>query len=89
MDYNPHRDPQNTVTTRKIIKEVLADKVVLTAEQVVDEANRYYGATYRQHLPSVSSKLKKMVDEHVLLRVKGYGPRGGYGYLLNPNYREF
>ncbi len=35
-------------------------------------------------LDSVSSILKKMVDNGELVRVEGAGPRGGYGYRLPP-----
>ena len=36
-------------------------------------------------LANVSSLLTKMCKQGLLLRTKGYGPRGGYGYLMNPN----
>jgi hypothetical protein len=34
-------------------------------------------------LSSLSGTLKKMYDAGELLRVDGWGPRGGYGYLVN------
>ncbi len=36
-----------------------------------------------EKLSSVSSVLKKMVDNKTLKRRKGVGPRGGYGYRLS------
>lgn len=33
-------------------------------------------------LSSLSSLLKKLTDENVLVRFEGVGPRGGYGYRL-------
>jgi Fe2+ or Zn2+ uptake regulation protein len=33
-------------------------------------------------LSSLSSVLKRMHDEGLLYRVNGWGPRGGYGYML-------
>lgn len=60
---------------------------VLSAQDIVNDINAYTSVARRIKLSTLSSKLKKMVDEFKLLRVKGYGPRGGYGYLLNPNYK--
>lgn len=34
-------------------------------------------------LSSLSSLLKKLTDENVLVRYENVGPRGGYGYKLN------
>lgn len=34
-------------------------------------------------LSSLSSLLKKLTDENVLVRCENVGPRGGYGYKLN------
>jgi hypothetical protein len=58
---------------------------VMTAQELLNDMNHYYP---KVKLASLSSKLKKMVDSFVLLRVNGYGPRGGFGYLMNPNYKE-
>lgn len=79
--------------SKKTIEEAVVETFnavqvqVLTAQELLNEINSYksYG---RQRLDSLSSKLKRLVDQKVLLRVKGYGPRGGYGYLLNPNGPE-
>ena len=58
---------------------------IMTASDIVRYAN--YSAVFRpgDNLPdltlaSVSSVLRRMVGEGKILRVKGYGPRGGYGY---------
>ena len=34
-------------------------------------------------LSTLSSTLKKMYDDGLLIRTEGYGPRGGYGYSLS------
>jgi len=39
-------------------------------------------------LASLSSVLKKMVDERKLVRFENLGPRGGYGYALRENYEN-
>lgn len=78
----------NISTEEKVIETLACSHAqVMTAQELVTNINRCYSKKVR--LDSLSSKLKRMVDEYVLLRVKGYGPRGGYGYLLNPNYKDF
>jgi hypothetical protein len=39
-------------------------------------------------LSSLSSLLRKMVDEGLILRVEKFGPRGGYGYMKNFDRRD-
>jgi hypothetical protein len=75
-------------TTEQLVIEsfTAALNQVMTAQQLLTDINNYSSTKLR--LDSLSSKLKKMVDDHMLLRVKGYGQRGGYGYLLNPNCKE-
>lgn len=43
-------------------------------------SNFRYGPLPRVGLASVSSELRRLVSEGKLLRVDGFGPRGGYGY---------
>jgi len=39
------------------------------------------------NISSISSMLMKLVDEGLLRRKKGIGPRGGYGYTLSAKGR--
>ena len=73
------------MTNKEAIEDVLKyGDTVMTAGEIVREITMHH-LSLDTGLSTVSSSLKKMVDAKVLLRVKGYGPRGGYGYLLNPN----
>jgi hypothetical protein len=56
----------------------------MTATQICGELNRLNGGTQDTiMLSSLSGTLKRMYDAGELCRVDGYGPRGGYGYLVN------
>ncbi len=52
-------------------------RYVMTASQI--------GYWLRVKLSSLSSLLNKLTREGILLKVKGFGSRGGYGYMMNPN----
>jgi hypothetical protein len=70
-----------TVSRRSIREQIYGFFFSPAHEQCVVTATDV-AATLSMSLSSVSSTLRKMVLGGDLLRVSGFGPRGGYGYLL-------
>lgn len=69
-------------TMRQMIAEIMYDRNnPFTAKRLQDAI----GMHTKVKLSSLSSTLKKMVDDGLLLRVDKFGPRGGYGYMENKN----
>jgi hypothetical protein len=72
----------NEMSTRERILERFntGDGKAFTAAQVAKYAAK--------KLSTVSSELHSLFKEGLVLRVDGFGERGGYGYLMNPNRRD-
>lgn len=69
-------------TIRQMIAEMMYDRNnPFTAKRLQDAI----GMHTKVKMSSLSSTLKKMVDQGLLLRVEKFGPRGGYGYMENRN----
>jgi Fe2+ or Zn2+ uptake regulation protein len=68
------------MTDRERVLDLLAScPLPLTAAQIC----KALSPSRRITLASLSGTLRKMYDAKLLSRVDGYGPRGGYGYLVN------
>ncbi len=62
------------MNTSEMILELLEDGKLRTATTIANVLDC--------KVSSVSSLLKKMCDSGLLMRCKGVGPRGGYGYVV-------
>lgn len=72
---------------RRIVSLLLRAGVPCTAADIYHVLN--VGDPARSvRLSSLSGTLKRMYDDGTLLRVDGYGPRGGYGYVINHGGRD-
>jgi hypothetical protein len=67
-------------TIRQMVAEIMYDRrEAFTAKRICDAI----GMHTKVKMSSLSSTLKRMADDELLLRVEGFGPLGGYGYMEN------
>lgn len=68
-------------TRERVLERFNTDeRKVFTAAQVAKYVEK--------KLSTVSSELHSLFKEGLVLRVDGYGAKGGYGYVMNPNRRD-